>query len=150
MAAHQRGGIASERTITVAWGDCDASGLVFYPHFYAWMDAGTHALLGGVGLDHHTLRSVHGVLGTPLVSTSARYVSPATFGDVLTARAQIVRLGRTSFTVAHRLQSEERLVVEGEEVRVWARDDGDGAHGRPRPHAVPIPDAVRAVLWPSP
>lgn len=141
------GGLSSERELIVDWGDCDASGLVFYPRYYEWMDANTHALLSRVGLDHRTLRQVHGVLGTPLVQTTARYASPATFGDVLMAQSRVVRVGRSSFTVEHRFHAGERLVVEGEEVRVWALGYSDDA---PFPRAVPIPDAVRALLWPTP
>jgi 4-hydroxybenzoyl-CoA thioesterase len=142
------GGLSSERELTVEWGDCDPSGLAFYPRYYEWMDASTHVLLGSVGLDHHALRRDHGVLGTPLVQATARYVSYAVFGDVLRARARIARLGSSSIIVEHSFHAGERLLVEGEEVRVWARDDRESRqHARIR--AVPIPDAVRALLWRS-
>ena len=142
------GGLSSERELTVEWGHCDASGIVFYPRYYEWMDASTHLLLSRVGLDHHTLRRVHGLLGTPLVQTTARYASPATFGDMLKVCSRIARVGLSSFTVAHRFDAGDRLVASGEEVRVWARDDTSEG-GPPRPKAIPIPDAVRALLWPG-
>lgn len=109
------------RTIEVTWGDCDAAGVVFYPRFYAWFDACTHALLTSVGLDHHTLRRDRGLEGTPLVKASATFLSPATFGDVLVAESHIARLSARTFTVHHRLSLGDRVVVEGEEVRVWVQ-----------------------------
>lgn len=108
-------------TLEVTWGDCDAAGVVFYPRYYAWFDACTHALLTQAGLDHHALRRLYELIGTPLVQSSARYLSSATFGDTLTTLSHISKLGRRSFTVTHRFFVGDRLIVEGEEVRVWAR-----------------------------
>src|SRR5688572_28006602 len=83
----ESGGIRGTRRIEVTWGDCDAAGVVFYPRYYEWFDACTHSLLARVGLDHHTLRHVHDMIGAPLVQASASFRSPATFGDVLDAES---------------------------------------------------------------
>lgn len=128
------------RTLEVTWGDCDAAGVVFYPRYYAWFDACTHALLSAAGLGHHALRETYGAIGTPLVKASAHFRSSATYDDVLTARSEIAAIGRRSFTVAHVLSLGDRIVVEGEEVRVWALPDDGGMR------AAPLPDAVRAIL----
>lgn len=114
-------GLSGTRRIEVSWGDCDAAGVVFYPRYYAWFDACTHALLTQAGLDHHSLRNVHGFLGTPLVAASARFLSPATFGDVLAAESYIAKVVERGFTVNHRFFIGERLIVEGEEIRVWVK-----------------------------
>lgn len=131
----------------VSWGDCDAAGVVFYPRYYAWFDAGTHAMLTAAGLDHHTLKRRHGAL-TPLVKASAGFASPATFGDTLEVRSWIAEVGTKSFRVAHRITLGDRLVVEGEEVRVWALPvaEADGAPGAPRMRTAPIPDEVREIF----
>ena len=136
-------GLSHTRKIEVSWGDCDAAGVVFYPRYYAWFDACTHAMLGAAGLGHHALRERYGVIGTPLVRTSAEYRSPATYDDVLEARSTVTRVGRSSFTVTHRLELDGRLVVEGEEVRVWAAPDAEAEHGIRAAEIVP---EVRAVL----
>ena len=31
--------------IRVEWAHCDPAGIIFNPHYYLWMDSGTHALL---------------------------------------------------------------------------------------------------------
>lgn len=136
-------GLRGERPIEVSWGDCDASGIVFYPRYYAWFDACTHALLSGAGLGHAVLRARYGLTGTPLVQASARFRSPATYGDTLVASSRVARVGRSSFTVAHRLALGGRVVVDGEETRVWAED---AATSPPSLRALPIPDDVRALF----
>ncbi|MCB9527316.1 MAG: thioesterase family protein [bacterium] len=143
MSDRPREGLSHTRRIEVSWGDCDAAGIVFYPRYYAWFDAGTHALLAAAGLDHRTLRDRYGVVGASLVQTSARFASPATYDDVLTATSRVVKIGRSSFTVSHRLLLGDRLVTEGEETRVWVEPSADAPHGM---RAAAIPDAVRAVL----
>jgi 4-hydroxybenzoyl-CoA thioesterase len=136
-------GLRGARRVEVSWGDCDASGIVFYPRYYAWFDACTHALLASAGLGHDVLRARYGLTGTPLVQAAARFRSPATYGDTLEATSRVARVGRSSFTVAHRLTLGERVVVDGEETRVWAED---AASSPPSLRAVAIPDDVRALL----
>lgn len=139
----QGGGLSHTWTYTVTWGDCDSAGIVFYPRYYETFDASTHALLRSVGLDHRTLRAQHGIVGLPLIETRARFHGPATYDQVLTVESRVARIGHTSLTVEHRIREGERLVVEGHEVRVWART-GAGEPARLEP--VPIPPAVRALL----
>lgn len=136
-------GLRGTRRIEVSWGDCDAAGVVFYPRYYAWFDACTHGLLDGVGLDHHTLRRVYKLVGTPLVQASATFRGAATFGDVLVAESHVSRVGTRSFTVYHRLCLGDRVVVEGEEVRVWAEVGEDGP--RSLRAVAPAPE-IKALL----
>lgn len=133
--------MGAERRIHVSWGDCDASGIVFYPRYYAWFDACTHALLEGLGLGHHALRRDHGALGLTLVHAAADFRSPATYGDVLGATSRVARVGTSSLTVAHLLALGERVVVEGSEIRVWAIAGAGGGI-----EAAPFPAAVRERL----
>lgn len=128
-------------TVHVEWGDCDAAGIVFYPNYYRWYDASTHALLGGAGLTIRDAQTKHGVVGFPLVSTHADYRSASTYGDTIAVTSEVTKVGGKSFTVQHRLHVGERLVVEGYEVRVWAAAaPGGGLDARP------IPDEVRRIL----
>jgi 4-hydroxybenzoyl-CoA thioesterase len=136
-------GLRSSRRIEVTWGDCDAAAVVFYPRYYEWFDACTHALLDAAGLDHRTLRQTHGLLGTPLIQASAKFMSPATYGDVLEAESFISKIVDRGFTVSHRFTIAGRVVVEGEEVRVWAKATGDMA--RPMKTVDPGPE-IRAII----
>ena len=38
--------------IRVEWAHCDPAGIIFNPHYYLWMDSGTHALLQAAGPEH--------------------------------------------------------------------------------------------------
>ena len=143
MSSEEQFGLRGTRRIEVTWGDCDAASVVFYPRYYEWFDACTHALLSRAGLDHHTLRQTHGLLGTPLIQASAKFLSPATFGDVLDAESHISKIVDRGFTVSHRFCVGSRVVVEGEEVRVWAKATGDPS--RPMRTVDPGPE-IRAII----
>lgn len=139
----ERLGLRSSRRIEVTWGDCDAAAVVFYPRYYEWFDACTHVLLNAAGLDHRTLQQTHGLLGTPLIQASAKFMAPATYGDVLEAESHISKIVDRGFTVTHRFSARGRIVVEGEEVRVWAKATGDAA--RPMKTVDPGPE-IRAII----
>jgi len=139
----QHFGLRSTRRIEVTWGDCDAAAVVFYPRYYEWFDACTHVLLNAAGLDHRTLGQKYGLLGTPLIQASAKFMSPATYGDVLEAESHISKIVDRGFTVNHRFSIRGRVVVEGEEVRVWAKATGDPA--RPMKTVDPGPE-IRAII----
>ena len=136
-------GLRHQLEIAVTWGDCDAAGVVFYPRYYAWFDASTHAMLDAAGLPHRALRADYGVVGLPLLSASARFRAPATYGDRVCARAQVVALGRSTLRVEHRLWVGPRLICEGSELRVWAAPHPEEPR---RMRSAPIPEEVRAVL----
>ncbi|MBK9263157.1 MAG: acyl-CoA thioesterase [Polyangiaceae bacterium] len=143
MRTDERFGLRSHRRIEVTWGDCDAASVVFYPRYYEWFDACTHVLLAGAGLSHHTIREKYGLLGTPLIQASAKFVSPATFGDVIDAESYISKIVDRGFTVSHRFCIGNRVVVEGEEVRVWAKATGDSS--KPMRTVDPGPE-IRAII----
>jgi len=129
-------------TRIIEWGDCDAAGIVFYPNYFRWIDGCFHALGRAAGFDQLSLRRDHGLVGTPLASSSLRFLSPGRYHDTLTVSATITRLGGSGMTIAYALSIDGRAVAEGQEVRVFAAMDGD----RLRP--APIPEAIRTALEP--
>jgi len=143
MSTDERFGLRGRRNIEVTWGDCDAANIVFYPRYYEWFDACTHALLSRAGLDHHTLRDKHGLLGAILIRASARFLSPATFGNILDAESHVSNIVERGFTMTHRFRIGSRVVVEGEEVRVFAKATGDPEN--PIKTVDPGPD-IRAII----
>jgi 4-hydroxybenzoyl-CoA thioesterase len=136
-------GLSHQRQIPVSWGDCDAAAVVFYPRYYAWFDASTHALLESVALPHRVLRDTYQAIGLPLLGADARFHSPATYGDTLRSLAQVIELGRSTLRVQHRLWVGDRLVCEGSELRIWATPHPDDPR---RMKGGAIPDAVRERL----
>ena len=44
--------LTATQRICVEWAHCDPAGIIFNPHYYIWMDSGTHALLQTAGFGH--------------------------------------------------------------------------------------------------
>lgn len=130
----------------VRWGDCDPAGIIYYPTYYRWMDAGTWALLAAAGYDGDTMRAEHCTI--PLVDSQCSFISSPRFGDACVVRSALTRCGRSSFKVEHeflRLR-DHALLARGYESRVWCRySAGPGTTLR----SAPLPQALRAVLRPT-
>jgi 4-hydroxybenzoyl-CoA thioesterase len=117
--------MANSITFSVDFGDCDPAGIVFYPNFYRWFDRGTHAMAAAVGLNMAQLKAERGLICWPLVDTGARFISPASPGDVLSLESSITEWGRKTFRVKHTIKHGERLVCEGFEIRIVATPRAD-------------------------
>ncbi len=132
------------QSVRVEWGQCDPARILFNPHYYIWMDQGTHHLLSVAGFDYlGALTGNSGFRGCPLVSSGAEFKSPARFWDVLELRSRISRFGGKSFTVSHDFRIGERVTAVGQEVRVWGWSDADDPD---RLVAVPVPEDVKLLL----
>jgi YbgC/YbaW family acyl-CoA thioester hydrolase len=128
---------------TLAWGDCDPAGIIYYPTYYRWMDAATWAMLASAGYAAPRIRAEQ--LTIPLVDSQCAFLSSPTFGDECEVRSQVSRWGRSSFTVSHEfvLPAEGRVLARGAESRVWCRyEAGPGTPLR----STPIPEELRAAL----
>src|SRR5260221_9146879 len=115
--------IASENVI--AWGECDAAGIVYYPRFFNFMDITFQALLRKADLNHHILLEKFGAR-VPIIDANAKFLSPATFEDRLVVQAEIAHWGTKSFRVNYQGSREGVPIFEGHEVRVWATVASDG------------------------
>lgn len=129
--------------IAVRFGDCDPAGIVFYANFFRWFDAACWQTFAERGFTRRTLADRYGVIGWPIVSTSAQFRNPATEGDLIRVETTIGRFGASSFDLAYRIVRGDVLVCEGAERRVWAARVADDAR-RLAPRR--IPDEVRAAF----
>lgn len=107
------------------WGDCDPAGIVFYPRYFGWMDAGFQALLRARGLSQQTLRERFGTV-TPLVEVGASFRGPVRPGDALTVAIDVEAWEERRFRVSYAFDAGESVVAEGFEVRAWANLAADG------------------------
>ncbi len=133
--------LANTVTRRIEWGDCDPAGIVFNPRFFAFFDDATTMLIEAAGWSHARVVADLGALGWPLVATRAEFRAPCATGDRVTITSRFADLRRSSFDVAHRLERDGALCVEGFETRVWTRRDAEG-----RLASTPIPEAVRATF----
>lgn len=126
---------------TVEFGDCDPAQIVFYPNYFRWMDAASLHYFRAMGVPSwRDYAARTGIIGTPLVDASAKFLRPATYGDVLDVRTTIDEWRGRSFVMSHIICRGDDVLVEGREVRVFARPHPDDPA---RIQAVAAPDEIR-------
>ena len=131
------------RTLHVEWGDCDPTGIVYFPRYFEWFDACTAALFESVGFPKQVLLRTFDIVGMPMVEARAKFIIPSQFDDEAVVETYVSQFRRSSFDVHHRLLKEGQLAVEGFETRVWTgRDPENPSKFKSRP----IPDEVKVRL----
>jgi 4-hydroxybenzoyl-CoA thioesterase len=126
-------------TQRVEFGDCDPARIVWFPNFFRWIDAASRHFFIECGVAHWSeTEKTLGVIGTPLVDTHANFIKTATYGDVLQIHASISEWRSKSFVQKYRVMKDSELIMECEEVRIFAgrRDDGGI-------RALAIPESIR-------
>ena len=128
---------------TVEFGDCDPAQIVFYPNFFRWMDAASLRFFAAAGVPSwHRRDAGDGLIGTPLVDAQARFIAPATYGEKISVETSIVEWRKKSFVMRHVIRRGDTVLVEGREVRVFARRHPDDPN---RIEAMPPPEAIRKL-----
>ncbi len=130
-------------TVQVEFGDCDPARIVWFPNFFRWIDAASRRFFVQCGVPPwHQLTTSHGIIGTPLVDTQARFVATASYGDTLDIDTSVAEWRTKSFVQRYRITRGETLILECNEVRIFAAAREDGSPGI---RAVPIPEDLRAM-----
>ena len=128
-------------TARVEFGDCDPAGIVWFPNFFRWIDAASRHFFAECGVPRweETARTL-GVIGTPLVDTHTRFLKAASYGDTLQIAVRVTEWRDKSFVQSYRVSRGDDLILECEEVRIFAAQrEGGGIR------AVPIPPSIRAL-----
>ena len=128
-------------TTRVEFGDCDPAGIVWFPHFFRWIDAASRNFFVQCGVPRWAdMDPALQLIGTPLVDTKTRFVQSATYGDTLDIAVRIGEWRTKRFTQHYRVMRGDTLILECDEVRIFgARREGGGIR------AVAIPPSVRAL-----
>jgi 4-hydroxybenzoyl-CoA thioesterase len=134
--------LTNTRLIRVQWGDCDPAGIVFYPRYFEWFDAGTILLFEkATGLTKIKMLEKYKGAGLALIEAGAKFAVPSQYGDDIEITTAIKEFGRSSFSVEHRVTRAGAPALEGFERRVWTvRDAADPNRLR----SGPIPAEVLA------
>jgi 4-hydroxybenzoyl-CoA thioesterase len=136
--------LVHSREVEIEWGDCDAAGIVFYPRYFAMLDASTAYLFEkALKLKKIAWAKKYGIIGFPMVDTAAKFILPSRYGDVIRIETQVTAIRRSSFDIGHKVFRGEALAIEARETRVWAGKDPDD---QTRIKGYPIPDEVAAAL----
>ena len=127
--------------VTVRFGDCDPAGIVWFPNFFRWIDAASRHFFAECGVPRwEETTETLGVIGTPLVDTHTRFVKTASYGDTLHIAVRITEWREKSFVQTYRVTRGSDLILECEEVRIFAaKREGGGIR------AVAIPPSIRAL-----
>jgi YbgC/YbaW family acyl-CoA thioester hydrolase len=130
--------------MTVAEGNLDSLGIVFYPRMFAWADAGAHQLFRAAGLPMDRLLEER-KMSFGLVSAASDFHAPARYAERLSCRSGVSKLGGRTVELTHRLirAADETPVATILEVRV-CMDLRDPAKIR----AQALPDDVAGALRP--
>ena len=130
-------------TVHVEFGDCDPAGIVWFPNFFRWIDAASRNFFTQCGVPRweETTRTL-GVIGTPLVDTRSRFLKTASYGDTLAVHVTVKEWRDKSFVQAYRITREDDLIMECEEVRIFATTRNDGQNSI---RAVPVPPSIRLL-----
>jgi 4-hydroxybenzoyl-CoA thioesterase len=138
--------MTTTQRIRVEWAHCDPAGIIFNPHYYIWMDSGTHALLQAAGFDligqTHTDNAFR---GCPLVASQMEFKRPLYFGDVTLHSSTVEKFGNTSFQLKHEFSQGDiaEPVAMGREVRVWGGSDSEHPE---KLVALPVPEVIKTLL----
>lgn len=128
-------------TQKVEFGDCDPAKIVWFPNFFRWIDAASRHFFIECGVPTWTeTEKTLGVIGTPLVDTHAKFMKTATYGDTLQIHTSIGEWRTRSFTQVYRITRGDDLLMECEEVRIFAGRRADGSI-----FAMPAPPEIRSL-----
>jgi 4-hydroxybenzoyl-CoA thioesterase len=89
------------RAIDVEFNHCDPAGIVFYPRYFEMTNAAVESLFRD-GLRHPFARLMAEGAGVPTARIEIDFRAPSRLGDRLDLAVDVVALGRSSVTFAHR------------------------------------------------
>lgn len=134
--------IMYSRELTVAWGESDPFGLVYYPMMFTWFNETEHELLRALGFGTNELirkNRTAFVMG----DVHFRFVGPAAYGDKVRTTIQLAKIGgSTLHWDCKAVQAGDGSVItEGRAIRIYAQIQEDG-----NLKALQIPDEIRKAL----
>jgi len=134
--------IMYSRELTVAWGESDPFGLVYYPMMFTWFNETEHELLRALGFPTNKLikesRTAF-VMG----DVHFRFIGPAAYGEKVRTTIQLHKM--TDSTIHWDCKAVQAgsgdVITEGRAIRIYAQilDDGNL-------QAATIPDYIREAL----
>ena len=130
------------RELTVAWGESDPFGLVYYPRMLAWVNDTEHELFRALGypIDEMIRKDrTTFVMG----EVHFRFIGPAAYGDRIRCIMTLAKVGKSTLHwECKALNVTTGITVnEGRATRVYARINEDGTLS-----SATIPDHMRGAL----
>jgi 4-hydroxybenzoyl-CoA thioesterase len=119
------------------FGDCDPSGIAYFPSYLNILNGVVEEFWTTIGFPWREQITVRKI-GTPTVHLSCDFSRPSVFGDPLTFKLRIGRVGRASLHLAH-------VVLGADGVR-WKAHQIVAATSLVSHQAIPWPEDIREAL----
>jgi acyl-CoA thioester hydrolase len=127
-----------EVKIQTYWADTDAAGIVFFPHFFRFIEQAEEEMFRSAGAQRHKLMEMHQVW-FPRVEAFSRYLAPIGHGDAIRVRMTPSFKGEKTIRLDFEIVSDpsQSRLAEGYITMVCV----DRASFKSRP----VPNAIREV-----
>jgi 4-hydroxybenzoyl-CoA thioesterase len=122
---------------TLRFGDCDPSGIAYFPAYFNHLVGVVEELFSSIGAPWPALFTQRRI-GTPTVQLDVTFTSPGMHGDVLDWEVRVVKVGRSSLTLYHGVSRAGTPLWEATQVLVATTLE---TH-----KAIAWPDDIRAML----
>ena len=121
------------------WADADPAGIVFFPHFFRFVEQAEEELFHAAGANRQTLLEQNRVW-MPRVEAFSRFFKPIRSGDAIRIRLDTQLKGEKTIRYEFEVVEDEtgQKVAEGYVTVVCV----DAAHFK----STPIPDGIRNIL----
>jgi acyl-CoA thioester hydrolase len=99
-----------ETTFRVRYAETDASGIVYNANYLIWFEVARGEFFWQQGRDYHRDVETRG-FNWPVTEASLRYLAPARYGELVTARAWVEEITSRSLTIAYEVRNAATLQV---------------------------------------
>lgn len=128
---------AFRTTRTLAFGDCDPSGIAYFPAYLHHMIGVVESFFAEIGHPWPGLVAERRI-GTPTVTLNLTFERPGLHGDELTFHLEVAAVGRSSLDLLHRVERSGELL--------WRAEHRIVATSLETHRAIPWPTDLRAAL----
>jgi acyl-CoA thioesterase FadM len=115
--------------IPISFGHCDPAGIVYYPNYYRWFDRCFHTYLSETAGGHAEVCAQLGTIGLGIIDSGATFKSPALQNDMLFLEMTLGAASRKTLRIDYQGRINDRVAVEGYEVRGVFLKTPDGLRG---------------------
>jgi 4-hydroxybenzoyl-CoA thioesterase len=126
-----------QATHPLHFGDCDPSGIAYYPSYLKLMDGVIEDFFTSFGVRRQDMID-NSRIGTPTITLNLTFVKPGYCGDPLDFEIRVVGLGRSSLDLEHRIS------VRGD--TLWTARHRLVATSLDTHTSIAWPDDIRAAL----
>lgn len=114
----------SETRFRVRYAETDKMGVVYYAHYFVWMEVGRTDYCKTVGFSYRDMESDDANMA--VADASCRYLAPARYDDEILVHTSIKRLSRRLVAFVYSISNGAtgQLLAEGKTIHITVGKDG--------------------------